>query len=107
MPPPPEQQPPLASSAFRLDCSTPATPPQSIKMQRHLPSLCHETAEYPDGGLVNSLSAFLWLDGVDLLFDVLHLGGKDNLPSLVIYIVLQQADDMSVMLPCSVVLRSA
>jgi hypothetical protein len=59
-------------------------------MQRHLPPLCHETAEYPDRGLVNSISAFLWLDGVDLLFDVLHLGGKDNLPSLVIYIVHQQ-----------------
>src|SRR5215471_18755961 len=34
MPSPPEQQAPLASSAFRLDCPTHSAPPQSIKMRR-------------------------------------------------------------------------
>ena len=45
--------------------------------------------ESADGGLVTSLSTFLELDGVDLLFDEPHLGGKDNLPPAVIPIVHQ------------------
>lgn len=47
--------------------------------------------ESSDGGLVTSISTFLELDGVDLLFDEPHLGGNDNLPLSVITIVHQQA----------------
>src|SRR5436190_12990066 len=46
--------------------------------------------ESSDGGLVTSISTFLGLDGVALLFDEPHLGGKDNLPLSVITIVHQQ-----------------
>ena len=52
-------------------------------------TLSSQTDECSDGGFVKTLSAFLWLDGVDQLFDVPHLGGKDNLPSMVITIVHQ------------------
>ena len=89
MPPPPEQQAPLASTAFRLDCPTHSTPPQSIKMQWRLSSLSFQIDESSVGGLVTFISTSLELDGVDLLFDEPHLGGKDNLPLSVIPIVHQ------------------
>ena len=59
-------------------------------MQWRLSSLSLPIDESSDGGLVTSLSTFLELDGVDLLFDEPHLGGKDNLPLSVIPIVHQQ-----------------
>ena len=59
-------------------------------MQWRLSSLSFQIAESSDGGLVTSISTFLELDGVDLLFDEPHLGGKDNLPPAVIPIVHQQ-----------------
>ena len=49
----------------------------------------YQIDESSDGGLVTSISTFLELDGVDLLFDEPHLGGKDNLPLSVIPIVHQ------------------
>ena len=59
-------------------------------MQWRLSSLSLPIDESADGGLVTSISTFLELDGVDLLFDEPHLGGKDNLPPAVIPIVHQQ-----------------
>ena len=59
-------------------------------MQWRLSSLSFQIAESSDGGLVTSISTFLELDGVDLLFDEPHLGCKDNLPLSVIHIVHQQ-----------------
>ena len=59
-------------------------------MQWRLSSLSLPIDESSDGGLVTSISTFLELDGVDLLFDEPHLGGKDNLPRSVITIVHQQ-----------------
>ena len=58
-------------------------------MQWRLSSLSFQIAESSDGGLVTSISTFLELDGVDLLFDEPHLGGKNNLPLSVIHIVNQ------------------
>ena len=58
-------------------------------MQWRLSSLSFQIAESSDGGLVTSISTFLELDGVDLLFDEPHLGGKNNLPLSVIHIVHQ------------------
>lgn len=95
MPPPPEQQAPLASTAFRLDYPTHSTLPQSIKMQWRLSSLSFQIDESAVGGLVTFISTFLELDGVDLLFDEPHLGGKDNLPLSVIHIVHQQTSTNS------------
>ncbi len=91
MPPPPEQQAPLASTAFRLDCPTHSNP-TSVDQNAvaSVLSLSLPIDESSDGGLVTSFSTFLELDGVDLLFDEPHLGGKDNLPLSVIPIVHQQ-----------------
>ncbi len=46
--------------------------------------------EWSDECLVKRVSAFLSLGGVDLLCYETHLGGKNNLPLSVIYIVHQQ-----------------
>jgi len=48
-----------------------------------------QKGEWSDECLAKRTSAFLPLDGVDLLFDEPHPGGKDNLPPSVIYIVHQ------------------
>jgi len=50
-----------------------------------------QKGEWSDECLAKRTSAFLPLDGVDLLFDEPHPGGKDNLPPSVIYIVHQQS----------------
>jgi hypothetical protein len=58
-------------------------------MQWRLSSLSFQMDESSDGGLVTVISTFLEFDGVDLLFDEPHLGGKDNLPLSAIHIVHQ------------------
>jgi len=71
MPSPPEQQAPLASSTFRLDCPTYPAPPQSIEMWRRVPPLRHVYFPVQEGirlneRLVNMLLSFLVLNRIYL-----------------------------------------
>jgi hypothetical protein len=71
MPPPPEQQAPLASSAFRLDGPIYPAPPPSIEMRRYVPPFHQVYFPVQEGvwsneRLVNMLLFFLMLDGISL-----------------------------------------
>ena len=82
------------TGSARIHCISPRLPhslhPTSVDQNAvvFVLSLSFQIAESSHGGLVTSLSTFLELDGVDLLFDEPHLGGKDNLPLSVIPSVL-------------------
>ena len=84
------------TGSARIHCISPRLPhslhPTSVDQNAvaSVLSLSFQIAESSHGGLVTSISTFLELDGVDLLFDEPHLGGKDNLPLSVIPIVHQQ-----------------
>jgi len=92
------------TGSARIHCISPRLPhslhPTSVDQNAvaSVLSLSFQIDESSDGGLVTSINTFLELDGVDLLFDEPHLGGKDNLPLSVISIVHQQWANSSVML---------
>jgi hypothetical protein len=89
------------TGSARIHCISPRLPhslhPTSVDQNAvaSVLSLSFQIAEFSDGGLVTSISTFLELDGVDLLFDEPHLDGKDNLPLSVIPIVHQQRSSKS------------
>src|SRR5258708_34509900 len=94
--PPPGQQAPLASLAFRLDCSQPLPIASVDRNAKAYPSpppfrfTLTRKGEQIVGCLIIDIDSFLSLLFRDLLFYEPDLGGKDNLPPSVIYIVHQQ-----------------
>ncbi len=85
------------TGSARIHCISPRLPPSlnptSVDQNAvaSVSSPLFQIDESSDGSLSTSISALRWLNGVDLLFDVAPLSGKDNLPLSVITIVHQQS----------------